>query len=82
MDKNPPPPPAQPNNWLRVVHLIQHIFQTGGIPEKLEWAVLALPPKPERGTCGIGLPEVVWKLVEAIVDTHVKKVVKLHDVLH
>ena len=30
----------------------------------------------------IGLMEVVWKVVEAVIDTRIKIVVQLHDVLH
>ena len=31
---------------------------------------------------GIGLLEVVWKLIEAIIDTRVRSKVTLHDCLH
>ena len=33
-------------------------------------------------TQGIDLLEVVWKLVEAVIDTRIKPVVQFHDVFH
>ena len=41
-----------------------------------------LIPKGNLDTRGIGLVEVVWKVVEAMLDTHIKSVVQSHDVSH
>lgn len=68
--------------WLALVATIQHIFKTGNVPKEVCWTLLALLPKPDGGVRGIGLLEVTWKLCEAIIDTRVKQVVKLHDCIH
>ena len=31
---------------------------------------------------GVVLVEVVWRVVEAVIDTQIKKVIQLQDVLH
>jgi hypothetical protein len=72
----------QPANWLALIHLTQRIFATGQLPTEVNWLYLTLIPKPQGGLRGIGLLETLWKLVEAIIDTRIKKTVKLHDALH
>ena len=44
--------------------------------------MLVLIQKFNTDTQGIGLMEVVWKVVEVVIDTHIKTVVQFHDVLH
>ena len=73
-------PARQP--WDTLVQLVQHIWDTGELPTELTWSIQVLLPKPNGGTRGIGLLEVVWKLMEAIIDTRVKKAVTFHDCLH
>ena len=46
------------------------------------WKVLVLIPKGNTDTRGIGLLEFLWKVVEAIIDTHLRASVRLHDILH
>ena len=75
--KNPDPTP-----WRALVDLIQHVFHSGNIPTQLCWSYLTLLPKPDGGARGIGLLEVLWKLIEAIIDTRVRAAVTLHDTLH
>ena len=65
-----------------VVDLIQRMFATGELPQMVPWSYLAVIPKPGGGTCDLGLLDIIWKLVEAIIDTRVNSKVKLHDVLH
>eukprot|EP00797_Seminavis_robusta_P003406 Sro1211_g252850.1 Reverse transcriptase (RNA-dependent DNA polymerase) (1066) ;mRNA; f:30706-34100 len=62
-----PPPPADTTNWDLLVELTQHIFRTGEIPTKLTWQLLAVLPKPDGGTRGIGLIEHAWKICEKII---------------
>ena len=50
-------PPAQPEQWDKLVKLVQYIFETGDIPEELHWSFLATIPKPDGGTRGVGLIE-------------------------
>ena len=44
--------------------------------------MLVLITKGNADTCRIGLIEVVWKVEDAVIDTHIKSVVQLHDGLH
>ena len=73
-------PVRQP--WDTLVQLVQHMWATGELPTELTWSIQVLLPKPNGGTRGIGLLEVVWKLMEAIIDTRVKNAVQFHDCLH
>ena len=49
---------------------------------ELGWTVLVMTPKDNSGVWGVGLLEVVCKLVEAVIDTRINTVVQFHDVLH
>ena len=75
-------PEPRPEKWNRVVDLVQHIFETGSIPQKLTWSILACLPKRGGGHRGIGLLETIWKLVQAIIGNRIKKAIKFHDALH
>ena len=44
--------------------------------------ILFLIPKGGMDTRGIGLLEFLWKVVEEIIDTHMRASVRLHDVMH
>ena len=68
--------------WNVAVNLIQHMFATGEIPQMVPWSFLAVIPKPDGGTHGLGLLEIIWKLMEAIIDTRVNSKVKIHDILN
>jgi len=73
-------PQRQP--WDTLVQLMQHMWSTGQLSTELTWSIQVLSPKPNGGARGIGLLEVVWKLMEAINDTRVKEVIEFHDCLH
>ena len=49
---------------------------------ELIWNILFLIPKGSADTHGIGLLEVLCKIAEDIIDTHIKTVAMFHDVLH
>jgi exonuclease III len=68
--------------WTLYCSLLTHMFETGEVPEEVRWSLLILLPKGDGGVRGIGLLELVWKHVEAIIDTRVKKAVRFHDSLH
>ena len=44
--------------------------------------MLVLIPKRNADTRGIRLLEVVWKVVEAVIDTRIKTVILFYNVLH
>jgi len=73
-------PQRQP--WDTLVPLIQHMWSTGQLPAELTWSIQVLSPKPNGGARGIGLLEVVWKLMEETVDARVKEAIEFHDCLH
>ena len=68
--------------WIKVVEIIRFIWDTGFIPTELGWTVLVIIPKVNSANQGIRLLEVVWKVVEEVIDTRIKSVVQFHDILH
>jgi hypothetical protein len=38
--------------WGILVHLVQHIFATGEIPQELSWSILVVIPKDSGGMQG------------------------------
>jgi exonuclease III len=68
--------------WDLYCSLITHIFETGNVPTELQWSILVLLPKGDGGVRGIGLLELAWKHIEAIIDTRVKTAVRFHDAIH
>ena len=51
-------------------------------PNRADLNHLSPAPQRKRGHLGVGLLEVLFKLVLAITDTWIKTLVTLHDVLH
>lgn len=68
--------------WRLLVTLVRHIWETSELPTEMTWATMVLLPKPDGGVRGIGLLDVVWKLVMKILDIRIQKNVAFHDVLH
>ena len=52
------------------------------IPQVLEWNVLVLIPKGNIDTQEIVLLEMLWKVMEAFIDTGLWASIQFHDVLH
>ena len=52
------------------------------LPIELSWTILVFLPKCKVNNRGIGTLEVLWKVVEAIIDTRIKTAVIFNDVLH
>ena len=46
------------------------------------WIILVLIPKRTTGRRVIGLLETLCKVVEALIDTHLRASLRLHNVLH
>ena len=64
------------------MRLCEHIWLTGEIPQRMLLAVVVLIPKGTSGDFrGIGLLEVVWKLLERVLDARLSEI-DLHDYLH
>ena len=65
-----------------LVDIIQHMWQTGGIPQDFWCTVLVLIPKGTIDSRGIGLLKTLWKAAEALIDTHIRASLQFHDGLH
>ena len=57
--------PTEPH-WERLVDLIQTAFWEGDLAEEAMWQAVVLIPKGKKDYRGIGLVEVMWKVVAAI----------------
>ena len=58
------------------------MWETGSILAELGWTIMVLISKVNADTWGIGLIEVVWKVVGEVIDNHIKSVVQFYNVLH
>ena len=63
-----------PTRWIKLLEIIQFMWETGYIPTELGWTVLVISTKGNAYTPGIGLLEVVWKLLEDVIDTRINSV--------
>ena len=73
---------AGAENWARVVDLVQTAFREGDLVEKSTWQAVVLIPKGKGDYRGIGLVEVMWKVVAVILNRHFTSSITYHDVLH
>ena len=57
------------DTWRMLVQLVQNIWETGEIPRQMLWTIMVLIPKGNSGDFrGIGLLEVIWKVLEKMID--------------
>ena len=64
-----------------LVDIVQHMWCTGDILQKLGWTVLVLTPKGSTDTWGTDLLKTLWNVVEALIDTCLRASIHFHDVL-
>ena len=60
---------------------IEHVAQ-GEISQDLGWTVLVLIPKGTTNTRVIGLLYTLWKVAEALIDTHLRASLQMRNILH
>ena len=60
--------PTEVSNWERVVELVQTEFREGQLAEEAMWQAVVLITKGEKDYHGIGLVEVMWKVVADILN--------------
>ena len=73
---------ADEENWARVVELVQTEFWDGDLAEEATWQAVVLIPKGKGDYRGIGLVEVMWKVVAVILNFRLTSSITFHDVLH
>ena len=65
-----------------MVDLVQTAFREGDLAEESTWQAVVLITKGEKDYGGIGLVEVVWKVVTVILNRRFTSSITFHDVLH
>ena len=74
--------PTEATNWERVVELVQTVFRDGRLAEEVTWQAMILIPKGEKNYRGIGLVEVMWKVVAEILNRRLTASITFHNFLH
>ena len=69
-------------NWTRFVDLVQTAFREGDLAEEANWQAVVLIPKGKNYYQGIGLVEVMWKVVVAIINRRFTATITYQDFLH
>ena len=64
------------------MELIQTVFQEGGLAKDSTWQAVVLIPKGKHDYRGIGLVEVMWKVVAAILNLRITASITYHNFLH
>ena len=67
--------------WMRVVDLVQVAFREGKLAEEATWQALVLLTKGKKDYWGIGLVEVMWNVVAAILNRRFAASNTYHDFL-
>ena len=62
--------------------LFHTVFREGRLAEEAMWKAVVLIPKGNTNHRGIGLAEVMWKVVAAILDFWLTASITYHDFLH
>ena len=62
--------------------LVQTAFREGEMAEEATWKTVVLIPKGRKEYRGIGLVEVMWKVVAAILHRRLATTITYHDFLH
>jgi hypothetical protein len=69
------------DNWRLLVSLIQAIWTQSEILQQLTWVIVVLLPKGGGDYRGISLLELMWKVVERIMNWGLNALL-LHEALH
>ena len=64
------------------MELIQTAFRDGDLAEEATWQAVVLIPKGKGDYRGIGLVEVLWKVVAVILNRRLTSSNTFHDELH
>ena len=69
-------------HWENLVELIQTAFRERELDEEAMWQVVVMIPKGRQEYRGIGIVEVMWKVVAAILHRRLTASITYHDFLH
>ena len=69
-------------HWGRVMEIIQTAFRDRELAEEITWHAVVLIPKGKGDYRGIGLVEVMWKVVAVILNRRLTSSITFHNVLH
>ena len=64
--------PPRKERWKNLVESTHFMWQQRDILRELGWTILLLTPNGNTDTRVIGLLESLWKMVEAIINTHLR----------
>ena len=64
------------------MELVQTDFRVGDLAEEETWQAVVLIPKGKKDYRGIGLVDVMWKVVAAILNRRFTSSITYHDALH
>ena len=67
---------------MRLVELVQTAFRDGVLDKEATWQAIVLIPKGKKDYRGIGLLEVVWKVVAAVLNRGFTSSITYHNFLH
>ena len=73
---------TEADNWTRVVYLAQSALREGDLAEEATWQEVVLIPEGKKDYRGIGLVEVMWKVVAEILNLWLTASITFHDLLH
>ena len=65
-----------------VIEIVQTAFRDGDLEEEATWQAVVLIPKGKKYYWGIGLMEVMWKVVAVILNCRFTSSITYHDFLH
>jgi hypothetical protein len=68
-----------PVKWNKFVELVQRAFATEELPAEISWSVLVVIPKGCGSFRGIGLLEVIWKVIFYIIDSRLNEEIEFDD---
>ena len=68
--------------WGKLVELTQTAFWEGEMAEEATWQTVVLIPKGKKEYRGVGLVEVTWKGVAAILHQRLTTAITYHNALH
>ena len=65
-----------------MLEIVQTAFVEGQLAEEATWHAVVLIPKEKKDYHGIGLMEVMWKVVAAILNLRITASITFYDFLH